>query len=133
MRHAALIILFALGLKVSPASACSPALGWFPPTPASAFATAEVVVHAQVISQESDERHYNTKAKVRVIKILKGTFSGDMVSTAAGSLCGVGTFEIGHEYVFFFARTGQWFVSGLAQPQNATTEELLGAIDAMPK
>jgi hypothetical protein len=133
MRHAVLISLLALALKVSPSSACSPVPGWLPPTPAGAFAASEVVVHAQVISQESDEQHYNTTARIRTIKILKGTFSGDMVSTAAGSLCGVGTFEVGHEYVFFFARSGRWFVSNLVQPQSATTQELLRAINAMPK
>ncbi len=133
MRQAALIVLLVLASKLGPASACSPAPGWLPPTPTSAFAAAEVVVHVQVISQESDEQRYNTSAKVRTIKLLKGTFSGDTVITSASSLCGVGTFAVGHEYVFFFPRTGQWFVSGLVQPQNATTEQLLGAINAMQK
>jgi hypothetical protein len=50
MRSAAALVLVA-ALQALPAYACSYLAGWRPPSPQSAFETAQVVVHARVVSQ----------------------------------------------------------------------------------
>ncbi|MEP7057870.1 MAG: hypothetical protein ABI809_08880 [Caldimonas sp.] len=128
MRRSVLIVSLILATQVDCALACSPAPGWTPPTPASAYAEAEVVIHAQVLAQQSDPPAQSTRAKIRTLKVLKGSFGGDSVETAAASLCGIDSFVTGQQYVFFFSRSGQWFVSNLLQPRGYTTEQLLQAI-----
>ena len=133
MRPLALILVIALTSLIQAATACSPAPGWLPPTPTSAFSTSQVVIHAKILSQQADARGNHTTAIVAVKSVMKGTFSGSAVETASPSLCGIGSFEVGREYVFFFSRTGYWFVSGYEQPENVATEEVLSAIGSLKK
>lgn len=115
------------------ASACSPVPGWRPPTVASALANSEVVIYARVDSKQLYDLGQVTKARVTVLKVIKGRFEGEQVITAGGSLCGIGTFQVGEHYVFFFSRAGNWFVSHLEQPRNATTDEILRDTQVAPR
>jgi hypothetical protein len=132
MRRIALLLALAGATQAAPAMACSPD-GEYPLSIASAYKAAAVVLHARVLSQKSEEQFTSTEAKIRPIKVLKGRFTGDTVSTGQVSMCGVGGFEVGREYVFFFRKEGNWYVNNLAQPESFTTQQVLQAIQAMPK
>jgi hypothetical protein len=102
---------------------CQPSKGWRPPTPQAAFRAADAVVHARIVSRKvaSPGRH---EAKIQVIKVLKGSFSGDSVFTVAASQCGVAdTLKAGEEQVFFlYGKTP--FVSRTWQPAETTPQIL---------
>ena len=95
---------------------------WHPPTPESAFRAADVVVHAKVMSQ-SVERGLFT-GKIKLLKILKGSFSGDTVFSRGSTECGFGSFRVGEEYIFFFSGCDR-FVSGLTAPIQYSTKQIL--------
>ncbi|QTN26195.1 hypothetical protein HZ993_12650 [Rhodoferax sp. AJA081-3] len=114
--------------------ACSPMPGWKPPTPQSAFHNADVVVHLRVLSQEQGS--LASIAQVQPIRVLKGKFVGDKVVTSGRSSCGIDSFKVGAEYVFFFNGLGayvkeqQYYVNHLVQPWSVTTEQILGALES---
>lgn len=132
MRTAPILLALSLPLLLGEALACTMPNSWSPPTPASALSNSEVVVHAKVLSVKSDRRGYYSDARISVIRVLKGSFSGDLVSTSASSLCGIGGFSVGRHYVFFFPQRGYWSVQMSRQPQGLSPEEILSAIDARP-
>ena len=68
-----------------PAQACSVAPGWKPPTPEEAFAAANIVVHARVLSQ-SGANTDDVVAHVAVIRTWKGSFLRSIVRTASGAI-----------------------------------------------
>jgi hypothetical protein len=136
------ITLLAMYVVPSLAIACSPSADWKPHTPNTAFRSADVVIHARVLSQESppgtiherrDGRRVTVtaigavRAKIEVLSVLKGTFTHDFVTTGLDSYCGVGKFVDGAEYVFFLSK-GNTFISYLTQPWNVTTAQTLDAI-----
>jgi len=96
------------------AAACSVLPSWRPPTLETALNQAAVVIQAKVISVH-DELGVSL-ATVSVDRVLKGKYSGHIVETSGGSLCGIGTFNSGQTYVFFFEQRGEWYVNALAQP-----------------
>jgi hypothetical protein len=124
MRLPAPFFLALLALQF-PVFACSPRPGWKPPTPQSAYNDADVVIHVRVLSQEQAQ---GAIAKVQSIRVLKGEFAGDTVSTSDSAMCGIGSFKVGAEYVFFFKGKG-YFVNHLVQPWNVTTEQILEILD----
>lgn len=104
-------------------SACSPGDDWRPPTTQSAFRDVEVVVHARVKSQIFKET--SVEGQIEVIQVFKGAFSGEMVLTADSGACGIGKFNVGEEYVFFFRKKERYFVSHLVQPWHVPTQQIL--------
>jgi hypothetical protein len=119
MRSAAALVLVA-ALQALPAYACSVPPGWRPPSPQSAFETAQVVVHARVVSQTGGSVSTVT---IEPLKILKGTFSGKAVENLSSSMCGANLIA-GVEYVFFFPRGAGYAVRSLNQPAEAAAEVL---------
>jgi hypothetical protein len=119
MRSAAALVLVA-ALQALPAYACSYPSGWRPPSPQRAFETAQVVVHARVVSETGGNLSTVT---IKPLKILKGTFSGNAVENPSSSMCG-GNLIAGVEYVFFFPRGGGYVVSSSNQPAEAAAEVL---------
>jgi hypothetical protein len=119
---AGLLIFLAL-----PTYGCSVGHDWRAPTPEEAFASAQVVVHARVLSQ-SGLNSGNVVADIAVIRTLKGSLSGHTVRTASGSLCGVTNFNVGEEYVFFLPSSDFPFVSSTAQSAGIATEQVLKAL-----
>lgn len=121
------------------ASACSVLPDWRPPTVETALSRAAVVLQAKVSSVQRESGV--SLATVSVERVLKGRFSGRLVETAGGPLCGIGTLEVGQTYVLFFEQRGNWFVNALAQPHAAAlpgsrrldTSEVLPAITAILK
>jgi hypothetical protein len=132
MRTAPIVLALSVVLLLGEAMACSMRPGWSPPTPAGALSSSEVVLHAKVLSVKSDQRGYYSDARISVIQVLKGSFSGDVVSTSGSSLCGIGDFSVGRHYVFFFPRRGDWHVAYDTQPQGLSSGEILSAIHALP-
>lgn len=130
-RAAALVFCFSL-LSGEASMACDPKPDWRPPTPATAFGRAEVVVHAKVLSAVTDSTGAITEGRVTVLKVLKGKFTGNMVATGASSLCGIGRLPVGQEYVFFFNRRGSWWVDSLSQPPRLSAAEVLADISRLP-
>jgi hypothetical protein len=119
MRSAAALVLVA-ALQALPAHACSVLPGWRPPSPQSAFETAQVVVHARVVSETGGSVSTVT---IEPLKILKGTFSGNAVENPSSSMCGENLIA-GVEYVFFFPKGTGYFVSSSNQPAEAAAEVL---------
>jgi hypothetical protein len=115
---AALVLVAAL--QALPAYACSYLASWRPPSPQRAFETAQVVVHARVVSETSDSVSTVT---IKPLKILKGTFSGNAVENPSSSMCGA-NLVTGVEYVFFFPRGAGYSVSTSSQPAEAAAEVL---------
>ena len=128
MRQFTLITILFLALQIHHANACSPKPDWKPPTPASAFGTAQVIVHARILEQESDESRNTVTAQIQIIRVFKGSFSGNTVTTTDELECGIGKFEIGKEYIFFFKNKDRWFVNDLEQPKNLSTMQILESI-----
>lgn len=118
-------LAFLLFAYLQSALACDPKPEWRQATPQSAFTAARVVVHARVASVQGSDPWF---AIVDVLQTLKGSFSGNTVRTASHSLCGIGKFEVGREYVFFFQSSDSWFVTHLVQPMGFTTEQTLKAL-----
>lgn len=114
------------------AFACSPAPGWRPPTPQSAFKAADVVVHVRIESVERDPSGNAVEGEVHVYKALKGTYSGNMVATGSSAMFGIGTQTVGQDYVFFFPSRGEWRVNGLRQAALLSAEKALATIAALP-
>lgn len=79
--------------------ACSPPQNWTPPTVEQQYRSAAVVVHLRILSQRASNSL--TEATVKVIKVYKGQFNNDKIVTSPNGSCGLGTFSIGGEYVFF--------------------------------
>ena len=119
MRCAAALVLVA-ALQALPAYACSYPSGWRPPSPQSAFETAQVVVHARVVSQTGGSVSTVT---IEPLKILKGSFSGNAVENPSSSMCGENLID-GVEYVFFFPRGTGYSVRSSNQPEEAAAEVL---------
>ncbi len=119
MRSAAALVLVA-ALQALPAYACTVPPGWRPPSPQSAFETAQVVVHARVVSETGGSVSTVT---IEPLKILKGTFSGNAVENPSSSMCGA-NLVTGVEYVFFFPRGAGYSVSSSSQPAEAAAEVL---------
>jgi hypothetical protein len=122
--RAAATLLLAMALSTS-AMACDPLPGWRPPSPEAAFAAAKVVIHARVLSQRGLDP---SVVDVEVLRTLKGHFAGRTVNTASHSLCGVGTLQVGEEYVFFLPSSQRLFVSHLTQPAGLTAKQVLQAL-----
>jgi hypothetical protein len=129
MRLPLTALLIALSV---PAHACSIAPGWKQPTPEQAFAAAETVVHARVLSQ-SGANTDDVIARVAVIRTLKGSFKHSVVRTASGSLCGINQFNVGEEYVWFFRSANYPFVDHASQLGDFTVPQVLQAIARMPR
>jgi hypothetical protein len=119
---AAAISVFLFNLMQS-AIACSPSDDWRPATTQSAFRDVEVVVHARVKSQIFKEA--SVEGQIEVIRVFKGAFSGETVLTADSGACGIGKFNVGEEYVFFFPKKERYFVSHLVQPWHVPTQQIL--------
>lgn len=119
MRSAAALVLVT-ALQTLPALACSVPRGWRPSSPQSAFKTAQVVVHARVVSQTGGSVSTVT---IEPLKILKGTFSGNALENPSSSMCGESLID-GVEYVFFFPRGAGYFVSSSNQPAETAAEVL---------
>jgi hypothetical protein len=119
---ATIISVFLFNLMHS-VSACSPGDDWRPPTTQSAFRDVEVVVHARMKSQIFKET--SVEGQIEVIQVFKGAFSGEMVLTADSGACGIGKFNVGEEYVFFFRKKERYFVSHLVQPWHVPTQQIL--------
>lgn len=133
MRTTQLVLPIALAFLGYDSTACSMRPDWSPPTPAEALRDSEVVVQAKVLSVKSDKRGYYTDGHISVIRVIKGAFSGELVSTSAASLCGIGGFSVGRTYVFFFPRRGDWSIQRTTQAPRLSAEEVLSAIDALPE
>lgn len=75
-------------------------------------------------------------AQVQPIRVLKGKFVGDKVSTGGSSMCGIGSFKVGADYVFFFNGLGahvkeqHYDVDHFVQPWSVTTEQILEALES---
>lgn len=67
----------------------------------SAYQSANTVIHARIV-EEQKRPEGGARAKLEIIRVLKGGFSGASISTGGHNLCGLGGFEVGREYVFFF-------------------------------
>jgi hypothetical protein len=119
MRSAAALVLVA-ALQALPAFACSVLPGWRPPSPQDAFKTAQVVLHAHVVSQTGGSVSTVT---INPLKILKGTFSGNALANPSSSMCG-GNLIDGVEYVFFFPKGTGYSVRSLDQPAETAAEVL---------
>lgn len=129
MRHMLIVVLCA-GLAAPAAYACSPGPGWKPPTPETVFHDADVVIHAEVLSQTTDRGR--AVGKIRVLQTLKGGFSDDEVQTADSAACGIGTFTVGKDYVLFFRGTSR-FVNHLIQPWGVTPQQTLEVLQQIKK
>jgi len=89
------------------------------------------VIHARVLTLDrSGPMMGFVRARVQVISVMKGQFSADAVATGPDSMCGVGSFRVGGEYVFFLDK-GSNFVNSLRQPSNVTTRQTLEALRAL--
>jgi hypothetical protein len=112
-------ILFVFFTLVRPAIACTVSQ-YEPLSPEVAFQRARVVIHVRVISASMDRSGHT--AKVKVLKNLKGSFSGDSVHSGA---CGFGPITLGREYVFFLDNESN-DISLLRQPpQLYDTQQIL--------
>ncbi len=127
---AVVILVFLLSFMNS-LSACTPSDDWHPATTQSAFSDADVVVHVRVKSQVF--KVANVEGQVEVIKVFKGAFSGGMVLTADSAACGIGKFDVGGEYVFFFPKKERFFVSHLVQPWHVPTQQILHELRGQQK
>lgn len=111
---ASLLSLLGLSQEVP---ACSVLPDWRPPTVETALSQASVVLQATVNSVQREAGV--SLATISVERVLKGKYSGHLVETGVGSLCGIGTFDVGQTYVLFFEQRGNWFVDALVQPHAA--------------
>jgi hypothetical protein len=118
IRTAALVLVAAL--HALPAFACSVLSGWRPPSPQSAFETAQVVVHARVVSQTGGNV---SSVTIKPLKILKGTFSGNALANPSSSMCGANLID-GVEYVFFFPKGTGYSIDSLNQPTETAAQVL---------
>jgi hypothetical protein len=124
-------LTLAVVLHAAPAFACSVGPDWRPPTPRSAFESAQVVLHARVLSQTGVD---DSTVTIEVLGVLKGTFSGKAVKAGSGSMCGMQLAD-GREYVFFFPKGNGYFVSFINQPADLTVAQILSSLpqSALPK
>ena len=79
---------------------------------------ADVVVHLRILSQTR-----SGEAKVKVVKVYKGKFDFDLLGTSGASMCGLGDFVAGEEYVFFLASNKNYV--DIFSMGHASTESLL--------
>jgi hypothetical protein len=123
-RRAALLALAAAPFAGRALAECKPGPGWRPPSPRTAFKAADAVIHARIVSRrvEAPGRY---EARIKVIKILKGSFAGDSVFTVAASECGLADARLkaGEEFVFFLYGNVP-FVSRMWQPAETTAQIL---------
>ena len=105
-------VLFVFLALVRPAIACT-VTNYRPLSPEDAFQKAAAVIHVKVISQSKDHQVYT--AKVKVLKILKGSFPGDSLQSSGATTCGFGAFNVGEEYVFFLG-SGSKMIDSFDQP-----------------
>jgi hypothetical protein len=121
MRSAA---TFVLVLALHPwAYGCSYPSSWQPPSVQRAFETAQVVVHARVVSGASGADNGRPTVTIFPIKVLKGTFAGGTVENQPSSMCGA-NLKDGEEYVFFFPKGAGYSVTTSSQPTGTTTDIL---------
>lgn len=122
MRSAAMFVLV-LAFQPWPAYSCSYPSSWQPPSVQRAFETAQVVVHARVVSGASGAHNGRPTVTIFPIKVLKGTFAGSTVENPPSSMCGA-NLKDGEEYVFFFPRGAGYSVTTSSQPTGTTARIL---------
>jgi hypothetical protein len=132
LARAILAFLVPQGIAAGPAAACTPSPGWRSPAPQNAFRAADTVIHARIVSRTvpAPGRY---QARIKVIRVLKGSFDGDTVFTVSAAACGLADarFQAGKEHVFFLYGDSH-FVSRLWQPSE-TTEQTLDALRTLRK
>ncbi|KQV95667.1 hypothetical protein [Pelomonas sp. Root1237] len=134
-----LVTLLSLLSLSQDAAACSVLPSWRPPTVETALSQAAVVLQAKVIAVQREAGV--SLATVSVEHVLKGKYSGHIVETGGGSLCGIGTFNVGQTYVLFFEQRGEWWVNALVQPhatavlgsRRLDASEVIPAVAAISK
>jgi hypothetical protein len=125
VKPGAIALVLTVSTSAGPALAdCKPGPDWRAPAPREAFRAADAVVHARIVSTRlpAPGRH---EARIKIIKVLKGSFAGDSVYTVAASECGLADagFKAGEEYVFFlYGKSG--FVSRVWQPAEPAAQVL---------